>query len=112
MMTQKKWSEKSEQEYKDYARGISSYVTIRTYSYGDNGTSYDDTRTSTESEAKAIYGICLAAMLAYGRRKDADLHSILDTAEFAGHFLISDEENVNCYDTIYIPLQKVMGEWS
>lgn len=108
MITQKEWSEKTEDEYKTYARGISGYVTIRSY---HDGSSFDDTRISTEAEAKAIYGICLAAMLAYGR-DNADLRSVLNTAEFAGHFLINDKEEVNCYDTIYIPLQKCMGEWS
>lgn len=108
-MTQAQWSQTTEKEMKDLARGISGYITIRTY---ENGSSKDTTRVSTEKEAKAIYGIVYAAMLAYGFRQDADLYSILDTAEFSGHFLISDTEEVNCYDTIYIPLQKVMGDWA
>lgn len=108
-MTQKEWSEKSEWEYKETARALAKNITIRTYI---DGNSSDNQRPSTPEEEDAIYGILMAAMLAYGRRSDSDLHSVLDTAEFAGHFLISKEEEVNCYDTIYIPLQRVMGEWN
>ena len=108
-MTQKKWSELTETDYKYYASEISKNITIRTYT---NDCSNDTTRPSTEDEAAAIYAIVFGAMVAYGHREDTNLNSILDTAEYIGHNAISDTEEVNCYDTIYVPLQKTMGRWA
>ena len=108
-MTQTEWAAKSDREYKSWAREIAKHITIRTYI---DGNSQDNTRESTPEEENAIYGILMGAMLAYGWRAEGNLDSILDTAEFSGHYLIPCKEGeVNCYDTIYIPLQKTMGEW-
>ena len=118
MMTQKEWSLKTEKEYREFAFEIGKNITIRTY---HNGTSSDTTRPSTDAEHIQIANICMSGMLAYGKREDADLQSILDVCEFMGQkidFTFTNEaerqvdSRVNAYDTIYIPLQKVMGKWS
>ena len=113
-MTHEEWIETGEEEMKQKAKEIAKWITFRNWT---DGSSKDETVEANELEADTTYGIVMAAMLAYGRRKDADLQSVLDTAEFAGHFLygydeFGDKKEVNCYDTIYIPLQKTMGEWS
>ena len=109
-MTHEEWMDKTDDEYKKLAREIATYITFRTY---EDGSSYDTTVNANSFEREITYGIIMAAFLTYGRRKDADLKSIIDTAEFAGHFLyINTGLEVNCYDTIYIPLQETMGEWS
>ena len=113
-MTHEEWINKSEDEYKKLAREIAQQITYRTWV---DGSSHDETVKANTFESEITYGIIMAAFLAYGRRTNADLKSIIDTAEFAGHFLYNKDitgtnEEVNCYDTIYIPLQKTMGEWS
>ena len=108
-MTHEEVMAMSEDEMKQKAREIAKFITFRRY---ENGNSIDETFEATELEADVTYGIVMAAMLAYGRRSEANLQSILDTAEFAGHFLYPTDKEVNCYDTIYIPLQKTIGTWS
>ena len=107
-MTQTEWKTKTEDDMRELAREISKNITIRSY---NDGNSCDTTRESTTEEAKAIFGIIYAAMWAYSR-DEADLPSILNTAEITGHYLISETEQVNCYDTIYCPLQRIMGKWA
>lgn len=117
-MTHEEWMNKTDDEYKKLAREIAQQITYRTWI---DGSSHDSTVKANNFEREMTYGIIMAAFLTYGRRTNADLQSIIDTAEFAGHFLYNEQftgtftdtnEEVNCYDTIYIPLQKVMGEWS
>lgn len=109
-MTHEEWMNKTDDEYKKLAREIATYITFRTY---ENGSSRDITVCANSFEREITYGIIMAAFLAYGRREEADLESIIDTAEFAGHFLyINTDYEINCYHTIYIPLRKVMKELS
>lgn len=112
-MTQKEWREKSEEEYIELAKEISKYITIRQF---DRGGSVDIKRTANAAEQTILYNIIYAAMLTYGRRDNANLETILDMAEYIVMKFLNpgDPEiwHVNTYDTIYIPLQKVMGKWS
>lgn len=104
-MTQKEFSMLSELEYKDIAREISGYITIRTY---ENGNSRDETYETDERQADIIKAIAFAAFVSYGHRSNANLDSILDMAEFTLHQFIPE---ANSYDTLYIPIKKAIGEW-
>lgn len=104
-MTQNEFSMLNDQDYKDMAREISSYITIRTY---ENGNSRDETYETNEVQADIIKNIAFAAFVAYGHRTNANLDSILDMAEFTLHQFIPE---ANSYDTLYIPIKKKIGEW-
>lgn len=104
-MTQNEFSMLNNQDYKDMAREISSYITIRTY---ENGNSRDETYETDEVQADIIKNIAFAAFVAYGHRANANLDSILDMAEFTLHQFIPE---ANSYDTLYIPIKKAIGEW-
>ena len=111
-MTQKEWREIGEVECEKYARKISNNITIRTYK---NGYSEDITRNALGQEAEVIFNICYAAILAYRCNDNSSLVSVLDCAEYMGILMFRDifancPCEVNCYDTIYIPLERLLGE--
>lgn len=88
---------------KEYAAATSNRIMIRTYK---DGCSRDNWRSTTEQEAKLIYGIVYGALhnIRYGR----DIQATADAAEFIAMQLLPD--NANGYDTIYIPIKRFFGE--
>lgn len=103
-MTPREFREKYT-DYKPLADKIAESITIRTYV---NGNSHDDTRPSTDTEKDIISKIVYSALLAYGWSDLASIDSILDMAEFTLHQFLPD---ANTYDTIYIPMRKLIGTW-
>lgn len=97
-------------EFKEYtddmlrkrAIDIARNITIR--SYNECG-SVDTKRSTTKPEAEIISNIAFAALWAYRWRDDGNIDSILDVAEMT---LDQFFPEANGYDTIYLPLKKVM----
>lgn len=119
---------RSESELKALAAEVAGSISIRTYyiigadgeqiqvdgKHGTRGNSRDDRRNTTPEEASIIYNIIYAALLAvdWQRKQPETFQAIRNTAEFAGHtFFNKFDFEVNCYDTIYTPLYKIINEW-
>lgn len=82
---------------------LAESIVIRDYV---DGCSRDTRRAATEPEREIIKNIAYGAMLAYLYRSNGgSIDSILDMAEFTLRQFIPE---ANTYDTIYIPLRKVM----
>lgn len=102
---------KTESELKAMAQEMASTIVIRTY---HGGNSKDTRRTPTPSESEAIYKVAISALLGLNWGEDVRSsrlaeQAIIDTAEFAINQFI---DNVNGYDTIYIPLKRIVKNWS
>lgn len=95
-------------QLREIARDIAGSVVIRTYV---DGNSKDTRRETTPEEKEIIRNVAYAAMIAYLHRTETDINAILDMAEFT---LMQFIENVNTYDSIYIPLRKITqtGLWA
>ena len=116
---------KDEKELQAIAAEVSKSITIRSYYInGANGeqipvdstrgNSRDDTREATAEEAAIIFNIIYAALLStnWNRRHPETFQAIRDTAEFTGQLFFKEFDfEVNCYDTIAIPLYKITAEW-
>ncbi len=101
---------KSETILKAMAEKISQSIMIRNYV---NGNSNDTRRKTSSVEQEIIYKIAFGALLGlnYGEkvRSNRDMEqAIVDTVEFIIGEFIGD---CNGYDTIYIPLKKVLESW-
>lgn len=100
-MTEREFAEKyNEAQLKEIARDIAGSIVIR-------GSSRDTRREATEPEKTIIRNIAYGAMIGYGYRGH-DIDGILDMAEST---LMQFIPEANTYDTIYIPLRKVMETW-
>ena len=100
---------KTFEELNTIATEISQYITIRTY---ENGCSKDTTRKALKKERETIYNIVRAALGMLNEpisRKNEDItRAILLTAELTADYMLKD---VNGYDTVYLPLRKVLKNW-
>ena len=92
-------------DYVKLAYEISEDITIRTYN--DFG-SHDEKRKATKVESSIIYKIIFAAFQTYGYGDSMDIYTIANMAEF---MLMNFIPEANTYDTIYIPIMKVVREW-
>lgn len=101
---------RSEVLLREIAKNVSEEIVIRTY---DERGSHDTRRSSTKPEREIIYGVIVGALynLNFNRHSllnDNMTQVVCDTAEFiAGRFL----PEANCYDTIYLPLKKIIKDW-
>lgn len=97
---------------------ISGTVTVRSYV---DGNSRDDKRPATEEEHAALRAVAQGALnqLNFSRviNREAE-QAVVDTAEWiltallnAGQFVGPYDTHVNPYDTIYLPLQRVIAAW-
>ncbi len=100
---------KSENELKTIAETISENITIRT---NVNGNSIDTIRKASSAEKEIIYNLAYGALLGlnWGEvcRSSRQAEAIIDTAEFIINQFLPD---CNGYDTIYLPLKKVLVNW-
>lgn len=91
------------------ADAIAAHITIRTYV---NGTSYDTTRASSDTEHAAIRSVAVGSLLGlnYGdaARSGASDSVVLNTAEF---ILMQSLRTANTYNTIYNPLKAILEAW-
>ncbi len=112
-----------EAELKAMAEIISEKITIRTwYRLGRNGehipaesgsgSSEDTPRGTTPEEAKIIFNAAYGALLAinWNREHPETFQAIRDTAEFIVRLSFNDF-HCNAYDTIYIPLDRMIDSW-
>jgi len=100
----------ADSELKAMAEKISRSIMIREYM---NGNSTDTRRKTSSAEQDIIYKIAFGALLGlnYGEKTRSSREieqAIVDTVEFILDLFISD---CNGYDTIYIPLKKVLADW-
>lgn len=103
---------RSEVLLREIAKKVSEEIVIRTY---DERGSHDTRRPSTKPEREIIYGVIVGALYnlnfnryAISGDSTAQEQVVCDTAEFiAGRFL----PEANCYDTIYLPLKKIIKDW-
>ena len=109
---------KTGSEIMKIVRDISGTVTVRSYV---DGTSRDDKRPATEEERAALRAVVQGALnqLNFSRViiREAE-QAVVDTAEWiltallnAGQFVGPYGTHVNSYDTIYLPLQRVIAAW-
>lgn len=101
---------KSGEELQQIANEIAETIVIRTYV---NGCSRDERRTTTEPEREILRKIARTALssMNYGEKMRASkelTQAVIDTAEFA---LINFIPEANAYDSIYIPLTRVVAKW-
>lgn len=109
------------QERCKIADEISKTIVVRDYI---NGSSRDTRRETTEEERKILRNVALAALnsLNYTAADengvyDIKTHAILNTTEYmfmrfiTECFPIDGNAHANSYDSIYIPLAKVIREW-
>ena len=92
------------------AAEIAENITFRTYV---DGSSKDITRKSTDAEQDIIYKLAYSALLGlnYGevaRQCESAENAILNAIEYAIIMMIP---HVNSYDTLYIPLRKMLAFW-
>lgn len=101
---------KEEKELRELARGISEFVTIRTY---ENGNSCDTKRKAKKAESDIICKIAYSALLGLNwgektRNNDDMAQAIIDTAEFTINQFLPE---CNGYDTMYLPLKAILRHW-
>jgi hypothetical protein len=98
---------------------ISGTVVVRSYV---NGCSRDNKRPATGEERAALRAVTLGALnqLNFNRVINRDVEqAVIDTAEWILTALLAPcdkiigpyDEHVNTYDTIYLPLQRVIAAW-
>ena len=98
---------------------ISGTVVVRSFV---NGCSRDDKRPATDNERAALRAVTLGALnqLNFNRVINRDVEqATIDTAEWVLIALLAPcdkivgpyDEHVNTYDTIYLPLQRVIAAW-
>lgn len=101
---------KQESELKELAKTMAESITIRTYC---NNNSDDTTRPTTEIENELLFKVVYAALLGLNwgetiRGNQESTQAIIDTAEFT---IVQFIPECNGYDTVYLPLKKVVAEW-
>lgn len=102
---------------KEQAEKYSEEIMVREY---NNGASVDTRRKSTEQEKEIIFNVLYGALhgLNWGdecRRNRKMEQAICDTAEFIiDNFINKEKFGIECngYDTIYIPLKKILADWN
>lgn len=103
---------KTENELKDIAIEISEGL-ITVYDFDTDLNTVYKKRKPTKTEKSIIYKVAYGALLGLNfgpecRDSKETAQAIIDTAEFTlGCFL----DYVNCCETIYIPLKKVVENW-
>ena len=99
-------------EIDDIIDQICKTVVIRNYT---DGCSFDEERGSTKHEYDILRPIIYSAIYTFTHDKRADVQTIVDMAEIvAMKFLHKGSvysEHINCYDTVYCPLQRLFGVW-
>lgn len=76
------------------------------YRFYDDGNSRDERRDSTSEEWETLQRVIYGALLAIRWRDDA-AQTALDTAEYIGDLLLP---GINGYDSIYLPIKKILRE--
>lgn len=100
---------KTYEELNAIASEISQYITIRTY---ENGCSKDEKRKALKKERETIYKIVRPALGILNefttRNEKSVARAVLLTAELTADYMLP---NVNGYDTVYLPLFRVLENW-
>mgnify|MGYP007122062515 CR=1 FL=1 len=103
---------RTEAELREIAREISEVVAVSK----EDG-NFDRRRKALKREKEIAYGVLFGALLGlnWGEATRSDkgrTQAIIDTAEFTYNVLIANvSPKARGYETIYIPLQKVVREW-
>ena len=92
------------------AAEIAESIVVRTY---ENGNSHDTRRQTTEKERDILYGLAYSALLGLNhseesRQSKTAEDAIINSFEYACIVMLPD---ANCYDSMYIPLRKMVANW-
>lgn len=104
-MTREDFMAKTDDELKNIAESMSNKITLV------RDVDLNAVVKASEEERQILFEIFYAALLTYSR-DNGNYQTICDMAEFAGIIRFEKHDvKVSCYETIYKPLQKLIGKW-